>query len=55
MKLIAKADILLEGKKYKTGTVFEATEDNASLLLGYAWAEKVAEEVKAPKKATKKK
>ena len=53
MKVKALADILLDGIRHKAGTVFETNEDNASLLFRYGWAEKVAEEVKAPKKAKK--
>lgn len=55
MKLKARADILLDGKRFKAGATFEATEAAGLELIRYAWAEKVAEEVKAPKKATKKK
>ena len=58
MKLQARADILLGSKRFKAGTIFEVSEGDAELLLKQAWADEVAEEIKAPakpKKATKKK
>lgn len=43
MKLKAKADILLDSKRYKTGEVFEASTEAGLLLIEYNWAEKVKE------------
>ncbi len=54
MKLIAKTDILSNAKKYKAGSVFEASTEHGLTLIGLGWAEAV-EEKKAPKKAAKKK
>ncbi len=54
MKLIAKADILLD-KRIKTGTKFDANEDQAKTLIEYGFAEEVKAEPKAPARKTTKK
>lgn len=49
MKLKALTDIRISNKEYKAGSIFEIGEDKAGVLFEYGWAEKVVEEVKAPK------
>lgn len=49
MKVKALTDILIDNKKYNSGSIFEIGEDKAGILFEYGWAEKVVEEVKAPK------
>ena len=53
MKLVAKIDILAEGKKFKAGTKFDMSEDTGLQLIRLGWAEVLPEEVKAPVKAAK--
>lgn len=48
--MLAKADILENGKKHKTGTEFDTDEATGLVLLEYGWA---AEIKKAAKKAKK--
>lgn len=48
-------DTRVNGKYEKTGTVAETSDSEGSRLLMLGWAEELAEEVKAPKKASKKK
>jgi hypothetical protein len=54
MKLLALVDIHANGTKYEAGSEFETSAETGSVLIEYGWAEAV-EEVKAPKKAAKKK
>lgn len=50
MKLRARADILLENKRYKAGEIIETDEATGLLLLKFAWAEEVVEAKRVIKK-----
>ena len=54
MKLLARVDILTDGKRVKAGTEFETSEATGLELIRLGWAEPLPEAVKAPKKVAKK-
>lgn len=54
MKVKATTDLVFDGKKFETGSVFEAGTEHSLTLIGLGWVEAV-EDKKTPKKTAKKK
>lgn len=55
MYIKVTTDTKVNGKYEKAGTVAEVSDSDGARLLMLGWAVELAEEVKAPKKASKKK
>jgi len=55
MRMLAKSDILENGKKHKTGAEFDTDEATGLVLLRYGWAAEIEPADEKPKKRTTKK
>ena len=55
MRMLAKADILENGKKHKTGAEFDTDEATGLVLLRFGWAAEIETPEEKPKRTTRKK